>query len=131
MANDASAPTGHRRAVLGGWLVAVFGGMLLAGCAHAPDPAAPDMQPTYAQGFADGQQSVRRDMQSAAHVSSYALAPCPDEHSWLPAKKPSIPRIQYLRALRHEEQLHNNCAARHDKLRAQTAAILGLIRADR
>lgn len=109
--------------------VTVLSGLaLLAGCAAMPP--APSEQPTYAQGFADGQAALRRDLRynPSLRVSYWEVGPCDPSPRRLPVNAINISRYQYLQALRAEQAQHRKCAARHDDLRARVKTILGVIR---
>jgi len=110
--------------------------VLLSGCAtlvRVPHQSAPDRAystaSAYNRGYEAGEQATLYDIRhdERLSVSYYALGPCEIYKTWIPPKG-NIPAARWWEALDKEREQKQACAARHDALREQVKAMLGVIR---
>lgn len=83
----------------------------------------------YNRGYEAGVQATLHNIRhdKRLRVSYYALAPCKTFRAWVPPTGDITPEVWW-RAIQKERDLKKACAARHDALREQVKALLGVIR---
>ena len=111
--------------------------VLLSGCAtlvrlplqNAPQTQSVSSAEAYNRGYDAGVQATLYDIRhdERLRVGYYALGPCKTFRTWIP-EKGDIPAARWWEALDKEREQKQACAARHDALREQVKALLGVIR---
>ena len=108
----------------------------LSGCAtlvrvpHQNTPDVPyDTASAYNRGYEAGEQATLYDIQHDPRLSVnyYALGPCETFQAWIPPKG-NIAAARWWQAIGKERDQKLACAARHNALREQVKAMLGVIR---
>ena len=114
----------------------LFLAVALSGCAtlvRIPQQNAPAQHVStadaYNRGYEAGVQATLYDIRhdDRLSVSYYALGPCETFKTWIPSKG-NIPAARWWEALDKERDQKLACAARHNALREQVKAMLGVIR---
>lgn len=107
--------------------------LFLAGCSGLPNKLEQssfnnNKALAYNKGYEAGYDVALYDVKNnnKISVSFYALGPCNIYQTWVP-KTGTIKPKQYWRAIRHERKQKLNCSARHNSLRNQVKALLGVI----